>query len=589
MTIQATIGKGKYGSDLIVDLMLKYGIPYVSLNPGATFRGLHDSIVNYAGNKPEIILCQHEKIAVQIAHGYAKATGRPMAAICHDTVGLLHATNAIYYAYLDRVPIIVMGATGPMDTTRRRPNIDWIHTTTLQAQVVRDYVKWDRQPENAQEIIDSFARGYRVAMQEPQGPVYLCYDAALQEDPLNGEYPLPDPAKFSSGTRMAADPAALDQLAEWLLSAERPVIMAGYMGRNHQCFYQLVELADLTGAGVLDLHNRLNFPTTHRLNITGAGLQQEVLREADLVVGLDVKDMQGPVVRNNRVLRTVEYITPPGCRFAEIGFRDVSISKWSDEFQQIVPIDLQIIADTSMALPELINRVKARLQGNGALQAKVRARTEAINRMHDAARARWVEESHQGWDESPIKVPRLAAEVGSAIKDHDWVLTANALGNWTFRLWDFDKPERHPGNALGTATQIGISLGVALAYRGSGKLVVDIQPDGDLMYDAGALWVAAQSKIPMLAVMYNNRAYHNDWEHQIRQAEHRGRPVENAWVGQAINDPPPDFAAIAKGMGWYAEGPIDDPKDLGAAIQRAIKEVQSGRPALVDAVCQFDE
>ena len=186
INIKPTIGKGKYGSDLIVDLMHKYGIPFVSLNPGATFRGLHDSIVNYAGNNPEMILCQHEKIAVQIAHGYARATGKPMVAIAHDTVGLLHATNAIYYAYLDRAPIIVMGATGPMDTTRRRPGIDWIHTTVHQGQVVRDYVKWDRQPDNAQEIIDSFARGYRVATQEPQGPVYLCYDALLQENPLDG-------------------------------------------------------------------------------------------------------------------------------------------------------------------------------------------------------------------------------------------------------------------------------------------------------------------------------------------------------------------------------------------------------------------
>src|ERR671924_1403872 len=178
-----TIGKGRYGSDLLVDLMQRYEIPYVALNPGSTFRGLHDSIVNYGGNTPEIVLAQHEKVAVQIAHGCAKATGRPMAAIAHDTVGLLQATNAIYYAYLDRAPVIVMGATGPMDITRRRPHIDWIHTTVLQGQAVRDYVKWDRQPVNAQEVIDSFTRAYRVAMQEPQGPVSLCYDAAFQEDP----------------------------------------------------------------------------------------------------------------------------------------------------------------------------------------------------------------------------------------------------------------------------------------------------------------------------------------------------------------------------------------------------------------------
>jgi acetolactate synthase-1/2/3 large subunit len=584
--LKPTIGKGKYGSDLVVDLMQLYDIPYVALNPGSTFRGLHDSIVNYGGNKPEIVLAQHEKVAVQIAHGYAKATGRPMAAIAHDTVGLLQATNAIYYAYLDRVPVIVMGATGPMDTTRRRPHIDWIHTTVLQGQAVRDYVKWDRQPVNAQEVIDSFARAYRVAMQEPQGPVYLCYDAAFQEDPLDGEYPLPDPGKAGPGTRMQADPAALDQLAEWLLTAQQPVILAGYLGRHKPSFHRLVELAEATGAAVVDLHNRLNFPTAHPLNITAAAAG--VLSAADLVLTLDVKDLYGPLTRLDRVARRTEYIIPRTCRIAEIGFRDVTISKWSDEFQQLVPVDLQIIADTSAALPDLLARVHSRLASDRPAQTRARERTEVITRFHTEARQRWQEEARRDWDVSPIAVPRLASEIWDAIKGTDWVLTANSLQGWTFKLWDFETPERHPGNSLGTATQIGISLGVALAYKGSGKLVVDIQPDGDLMYDVGALWIAAQMRIPMLAVMFNNRAYYNDWEHQLRIAEHRGRPVENASIGQAINDPPPDFAGLARSLGWYAEGPIEDPKQIAPALQRAIKEVQAGRPALVDTITQFD-
>ena len=170
------------------------------------------------------------------------------------------------------------------------------------------------------------------------------------------------------------------------------------------------------------------------------------------------------------------------------------------------------------------------------------------------------------------------------IEHEDWVLTANPLENWAFRLWDFDSPDQNPGDDIGTATQIGISLGVALAYKGTGKLVVDIQPDGDLMYDASALWVAAQMRIPMLVVMYNNRAYYNDWEHQIDIAEHRGRSSENAWIGQALNDPEPDFAALARSLGWVAEGPIEDPNELAGALRRAIAVVKSGRPALVDAI-----
>ena len=107
----------RYGSDLIVDLIKRYEIPYISLNPGSTYRGLHDSLVNYGGNNPPMILCPHEEIAVFIAIGYAKATGKPMVAIVQDTVGLLHCTMAVYYAYLDRVPLILIGADGQVSAS----------------------------------------------------------------------------------------------------------------------------------------------------------------------------------------------------------------------------------------------------------------------------------------------------------------------------------------------------------------------------------------------------------------------------------------------------------------------------------------
>ena len=173
-----------------------------------------------------------------------------------------------------------------------------------------------------------------------------------------------------------------------------------------------------------------------------------------------------------------------------------------------------------------------------------------------------------------------------AIKGEDWVLTAGTLDEWARMLWDFDKPYRHPGKSLGTATQFGISLGVALAHRDKKRVVVDLQPDGDLMFDAGAMWVAAKHRIPLLVVMYNNRAYYNDWEHQIRMAKLRGTPVERAHIGMDMSDPDPDFASMAKSMGWYAEGPIDKPKDVAAALRRAIAKVKAGTPALLDTITQ---
>lgn len=574
-----------YGSDLIVDLIKRYNIPHISLNPGSTYRGLHDSLVNYGGNNPPMILCPHEEIAVFIALGYAKTTGKPMVAIVHDTVGLLHCTMAVYYAYLDRVPLILMGAAGPMDTTRRRPHIDWIHSTVHQAQPIRDYIKWDRQPVNAQEVVESFARGYRVAMQEPRGPVYLCYDAAFQEDPLTTEIALPEPEKYSSGTLAHPDPKAIDELAGLLSQARMPVIIAGYAGRNPAAFHDLVNLAEASGAAVVDLNHRLNFPTTHKLNVSYT--QNELLAQADLVLAIDVKDLYGPLVKTDRVKRKTEYVIPKNCRIVEIGYRDVNISKWSDEFQQLVPVDMEIIADSSVALPLLVERVREKTGRDSAAAGRINTRRETIAKVHDAARQRWQAEAKKDWDASPMTTGRLASEIWDVIKSEDWVLTGNTLEEWALKLWDFDSPARHPGKSLGTSTQIGVALGVALAHKGSGKVVVDIQPDGDLMFDPGALWVAANQKLPMLVVMYNNRAYYNDWEHQIRLAEVRGTSVEKARVGQAIDDPAPDFANLARSFGWYGEGPITDPKDVNSALKRALEKVKQGQPALVDTVTRF--
>ena len=233
-------------SDVIVDLIKRYDFPYITLNPGASFRGLHDSLVNYGDNKPPMMLCNHEEIAVQIAHGYAKATGKPMAVILHNLVGLLHACMAIYYAYLDRVPIFIMGATGPMDEAKRRPHIDWTHTALVQGNAVRDYTKWDYQPTSIDGVPESFARAYSIMMTEPKGPIYMCYDAALQEAPKMHEVPLPPPGAVVTPSPMAPDPRAIEAIADKLVKAEHPMLLPEYAGRREGGFESIVELAELT-------------------------------------------------------------------------------------------------------------------------------------------------------------------------------------------------------------------------------------------------------------------------------------------------------------------------------------------------------
>jgi acetolactate synthase-1/2/3 large subunit len=388
----------------------------------------------------------------------------------------------------------------------------------------------------------------------------MCYDAALQEDPLTREVPLPPPDAVATPAPMAPDPRAIAAIADKLLKADHPLLLAEYVGRRAGGFAHMVELAETAGAAVWDINSALNFPNRHPLCLS---LDKASLKHTDLVLGLDVRDWEKPLTELNSTKRTLETLVPATCDFAEIGFGEVGIS-----------------------IPELTRICKARIAAEPKLQSRIAERKLAIGKRHDQVWAKWQEEAHENWDASPITFARLALEIWEVIKHEDWVLTANSLKQQVRKLWNFDKPYRHPGVELGTATQIGISLGVALAHKAAGRVVVDIQPDGDLMFDAGALWVAAKYQIPMLVVMHNNRAYYNDWAHQIRMAKLRGTDEAKAHIGMDLFGPEPDFAALARSMGCYGEGPIDHPKDVRPALERALAEVKKGRLALVDTITQ---
>ncbi|HWJ32873.1 MAG TPA: thiamine pyrophosphate-binding protein [Gaiellaceae bacterium] len=568
----------RYGSDVMVDAIKACGFPYVSLNPGSSYRGLHDSLVNYGANDPEMITCNHEKLAVAIAHGYTKASGQPMACILHDIVGLLQGTMGIYYAYIDRAPVVVFGGAGPMAYDRRRPNIDWIHTANVQGNVVRDFTKWDDQPTSIASVPESIMRGYRVATAAPQGPVYIALDAGLQEGEAD-DVELPNWDRLKTPAPIGPDPRALRELAERLCAAERPVLVASYAGRDPKAFGLLVELSDLLGAGVIDTGWRLNFPNRHPHNVTGS----DAVEEADCVLFVDVKDMGKATQKLDRTTRRIQSQIAPDAAVLDLGFNELGLSAWSHDFAQLHETDLQVTADTVVALPLLLELCR---ELNVASREAWRRR---LRELHEETSSGWAAEAADERSLSPVATSRLASEVSEVVKDYDWVLTAGTASDKAQRVWNFDRPYRHPGRSLGTATQIGISLGVALAYRGTDKLVVDLQPDGDLMFDLGALWIAAYHRIPMLAVMFNNRAYYNDWEHQERIARHRGTDISRAYIGMEIDKPAPDFAAVARGLGWHGEGPIDDPEQVQAAVRRAAEIVAAERrPALVAVVCQSD-
>jgi benzoylformate decarboxylase/acetolactate synthase-1/2/3 large subunit len=584
MTNYAPYQQPEWGSDLMVDVLRRLELPYVALNPGSSFRGLHDSLVNYGGDEITMIECPHEKVAVALAHGYAKASGRPMAVLLHDLVGLLHGTMGVYYAYLDRAPVLVLGGSGPAAHDRRRPNIDWIHSANVQGEAVRAFTKWDHEPRSLASVPSVLARAHRVATSEPRGPVYVALDAGLQEDRLTAPVSLDDlPRMAAAPSRLAPDPVALRELADRLCAAQRPVLVLGYPGRDPESFGRLVELAELVGAGVVDTGWRLNFPNRHPLAAAGT----PALEEADCVLFVDVKDQGKATQRLDSISRTVVSRLRPGCELLDLGFADVGISSWSEDYAELLPLDLQVAADTAVALPHLLAACRSLLSTEDTDRAERRAAwRDRVAELHDLTWTGWRTEAAKLADEVPVSTARLAQEVWAVVREHDWVLTAGTAAEWALRTWDFDRPYRHPGRSLGTATQFGISLGVALAHKGTGRLVVDLQPDGDLMFDVGALWVAARYELPLLVVMFNNRAYYNDWEHQERLARQRGTPRDRAGIGMAIDTPAPDFAAIARGFGWSATGPVTDPAVIRPAVRAAADHVlTTGRPALVDVVC----
>ena len=576
----------KYGSDVIIDLMKAFDIEYAAFNPGATFRGIHDSILNYGGNNcPEVIFCCHEEYSVAIAHGYAKAKGKPMAAITHNMVGLQHASMAIFNAWCDRVPVIVLGGTGPMDTTRRRPWIDWIHTALVQGNQVRDYVKWDDQPFSLQSVPESFIRGYRIATTEPKAPVYICYDADIQEDAIKKPIEIPDVSRFAPPAPIQAEAETLRRAAELLVGAKSPLIIVDLLGRSPGAVAALVKLAELLAIPVIDKGGRFNFPSNHPLDVTGGA--EAFLGKADVILALDVQDLYGSLVNLNRTTRVTEYVIKPAARIIHISMNDMLIRSWAHDYQRLQEVDVPISADTAIAVPELLSLCRKILRKSESKKKAVKTRFREIKAHHEKLRKSWSAKVQSVSYTGEISTAFLAQELWEVIKKEDWVLANFDQKGWARRLWNFSKPYQHIGRNAGGGVGYGLSaaIGAALAHKGSDKICVDIQSDGDLLMTSSALYTAAHHKIPLLIVMHNNQSFYNSEQHNILIAKFRKRPVKLAGIGTRVDNPPVNFRKVAEGFGLYGDGTIVRPEDLRPALQKALAVVkEKKRPALVDVV-----
>jgi acetolactate synthase-1/2/3 large subunit len=572
---------GRPGSDFMVDVIKSTGMEYIASNPGSSFRSLQESIVNYGGNKhPEFLTCMHEESSVAMAHGYAKASGKPMGILAHGTVGLQHAAMAVYNAWCDRVPVMIF-AGNFLDADKRRPGVEWYHCVQDPAAILRDFTKWDDQPASLQHFAESVMRGYKLATTPPMEPVVITADGYLQEAAIQNEKKLHIP-KLTRSIPPQGDSGALAEAAKMLVAAERPIIIADRMARSQEGVNRLVALAEALNAPVIDLGGRMNFPTTHYL--CRSGDRRALAREADVALLLEVGDPWGQF----------NTVSDPHHEYRRLGKTDVKVIHISmaetltksnyQDMQRFMPVDLAIFGDGEATLPALAEAVKSAL--TGTRRTALAGRTDKLREDHQRMKERARASAGQAWTASPVTTARLAAEMWHVIKREKWCATGRQ--DWARSLW----PATEHYNFMGGSGGAGVgytapaAVGAALANRDKGIITVDIQPDGDMMYAPGVLWTAAHHKIPILMLMHNNRAYHQEVMHLQKMAALHNRRMDTAAIGTVIENPNINFAKLAEAQGVWSEGPVTDPAKIGPALSRALAVVKKGEPALVDVLCQ---
>ena len=551
-----------WGSDAIAAVLRALDLPYIALNPGASYRGLHDSLVNYLGNRtPQMILCLHDENAVSIAQGYCKASDRMMAAALHSNVGLMHAAMPIFNSWCDRTPVLIIGATGAWDAAKRRPWIEWIHTCSDQAQLIRNYTKWDNQPGSVAATTEALLRATQIAQTAPRGPVYVNLDVSIQEQQLESLPPLPELSRYAV-PKPARPPAdLLAEAARLLSNAKRPVMLAGRCSRSLDAWNARVALAEKLDIPVLT-HIKLAaaFPTDHRLHaappgnrLTGAA--KKLIAEADVILSLDWLDLGG-------ALKQALGSEPVKAKVIQVSCDAHSHRGWSMDYHILPPVDVYLMCDPDAAVPLLLEAVAPRKAGTPTAAATdTRAKVEET-----------------------LTIAGVGDALNAATKGIDRSITRLPLG-WHGGYAHFRHPLDYIGfdGGGGVGAGPGITVGAALALKGTGRIPIGLCGDGDFLMGNTAVWTAAHYAIPCLMIVCNNRSYYNDELHQERVAVARKRPAENRWIGQRISEPDIDIAAMARAQGAVAYGPVTTLTEMHKTMQTAIEEVRAGRVCVIDA------
>lgn len=571
----------KWGSDVVAQVTRRLNLKYIALVPGASYRGFHDSIVNYLGNEnPQMVICLHEEHAVSIADGYGKVTEEPMAVALHANVGLMHASMPIFNAWCDRTPMVIFGATGPMDAHRRRPWIDWIHTSKDQASIIRDYTKWDDQPASPQAAVESVLRANQIARSVPYGPVYICLDAGLQEAPLAEGVAIPDAARFAPPPPPAAPRESVRKVLAAIDKAKFPLILMGRVSRKQADWDRRVRFAETIGAAVLTSSNDpSSFPTMHPLHFAAPCLRPSkaataLIEKADLILSLDWLDLAG-VFRLS--LGTAQTQAPADKTIIHCSVDSIRTNGWSMDHQALAAVDIPVFADPDQFVAQMLDEMDAKKTP----KAQTRPEMKRLTHWKDGtAKA----SPNRG---QPMTLWDMAMTVREFAKDQLVTFARLPIG-WPGEAYEFDGPLSFMGNDGGGAvgTGPGHTIGAALALKDTGRLTIGVLGDGDYLMGVNALWTASRMEIPMMIVVADNRSYYNDEMHQERVAQMRNRPPENRWIGQRIDDPRVDLVAMARAQGFDSEEPVSTTEALAKALKRGAEIVAKGGRYFIDSMVQ---
>lgn len=553
-----------FGSDAVAALLRRLGVAHLAINPGASFRGLHDSVVNYLGDEaPDLVLTLHEAQAVAIAHGYAKVTGKPMGVVLHANVGLMNAVMAVFDAFVDRAPMLILGTTGTVDAARRRPWIEWIHTSRDQGALVRPFVKWDDQPASVPAAMEALTRAWMMTQAAPAAPTYVCLDVALQEDPLPESMRariVPDPARFAPFSAPAPSEADLGAVVALVKEARKPLLLVGRYERSDAAWANRIALAEAIGAPVLcDQKCGVGFPSAHPLFLAAPAQYldartKSVLADADLIISLDWPDVAGTLSqRPDQGAGARVIIASPDERLH---------NGWSFDHFPLPAAQVRLPVSADIFVAALAPKLKAHKAASWPLppSTEIKAPTSG-----------------------PVTLPALAQAFDRVRGARQVCLTRLPFG-WPEALTRFEGPLDCIGydGGGGIGSTPGITVGAALALKGSGRLPVAILGDGDLLMGSQALWTAAAQKLPAIFIVNNNQAFFNDVEHQERVARVRGRPLERREIGMMIEDPAVDLPGLARAYGLAAIGPVARIEDLEAALVEAFAAADAGQTVLVD-------